>query len=140
MPQQTDLAILDGATTPVSHTFVANGASRMPDNRQLCDWTDFLSSVAAARWSIREVQRPVNGSGKQAVEWVLSFPTMKVMGASVVGFEPAPEVDFVDVLRVTAEVNERTSDAQRKHIRAILKNFAASTYVQDKILLFARTT
>nr|UUW21390.1 MAG: hypothetical protein [Sanya fiers-like virus 44] len=140
MPQQADIAILDGATTPVSHTFVANGASRMPDNRQLCDWIDFSSSVAAARWSIREVQRPANGSGKQIVEWVIPFPTMKVMGASVVGFEPAPEVDFVDNIRVSVEVNERTSDAQRKHIRAVLKNFTALAYVQDKILTFARTT
>lgn len=140
MAQQADIAVLDGATTPVSHTFTASGASRMPDQRSLADWVDLSSSVAAARWKIREVQRPANGNGKESVEWVVSFPTMKVLGATVVGFEPAPEHDFIDVIRVQVDIHERSSDATRKHIRAILKNFVAHAYVQDKLLTMARTT
>lgn len=140
MGQQADIAILDGATTPLSHTFTADGASRLPDGRQLCDWIDLSLSPAAARWKIQEVQRPVNGSGKQAVEWTIKLPTMKVLGSSVVGFEPAPELDFSDVIRIQVESNERSSDQTRKHVRAILKNFVAHAYVQAKILDFARTT
>lgn len=140
MSQQANLAILDGATTPVSHTFTAGGAARMADGRQLSDWIDYSSTVSAARWKIREIQRPANGSGKESIEWVIPLPTMKVMGSAVVGFEPAPEVDFVDNIRIAIELNERSSDAQRKHVRALLKNFTALTYVQDKILTFERTT
>lgn len=140
MPAQSNFVLTDGQATPVSHTFSGVGVSRQPDNRVLADWVDYEHSGSTlSRMSLGEIHRPANGAGNESIEWVLRIPTLKVVGGVVVGFEPAPELDFVSSVRIIATLNQRAPESVGADLAAFVKSFTATTYFANKVKKRERT-
>lgn len=120
-----NIAIADGAATPVTHTFVPLQTS--PD----AVWMDSDSAKAftAAQYSIRNsIKRGNSSKGVDRVKFAVTLPTMGT-GVSL----PASEVDYTDTCIIEFILPKRGIKQGRKDLRTLVKNLLGDAQVVDII-------
>lgn len=120
----TSLAAADGATTPVTHTFVPLG----PDSNGV-QWFEQTipapaNSAAAKRVSI-SIKRPKPGQSLTGVSKIVAqmwYPVMETVGTSDSGITPPPTVAYTLFARIEYFMPERSTEQERKDLRVLTSN------------------
>lgn len=120
------ITIADGAATPVNHTFNPvesdpatyreNGNSAIPATGQ--------SEIGL---TLREAK---NGNGINRAVITLKLPVLEtVSGSTIGGYTPAPAVAYYLPVKVEMMLPDRSTGAQRKDLRVMLKNLLDNAQV-----------
>lgn len=142
MPAIAAIALLNGETVPVSHTFNPLGQ----DVKTGIWWFEDTSPRVAATSSIgyprigirtkRETEIVAGTSAKNAVsrvEITISLPQLETLGTSASGFTPAPQVAYVDRFQGTFILPSRDLLADRKDGLAYAKNIFSNSMIIDLV-------
>lgn len=139
MPAQASIVINDGQSTPVAHTFVPDGTFPSTDGKNVAVWIDRSPGYKVGFWQIREYHSRPNGNGVEKLRFVLERPVLEVMGSAVVGFNPAPKIAHLPFAAIEYFLPDRASTVELADVAALVQNFAALTFVKDKVKLRERT-
>lgn len=131
MPQIANVVINDGAGSPVAHTFSPIGR----DDKTGVFWFEQTipapaSPLAAKRIGYKQVRavsastKKMDGVGK--VSYMLSVPTLEVLGTSDNGIVPPPTLAYKEVARLEFEIAERSTTQERKDTRVLAMNLLAN--------------
>jgi hypothetical protein len=117
MPSNAPIAIFDGATTPVSHSF-----SPKAINGNIASFQEILSGVPIGYPVLTVSNRePVKGSaGVYRVTMKLVVP--KVITTTDVSGKTVTSVDYSNSAEITLLLSERSSTQERKNIRVLASN------------------
>lgn len=122
MPALAAIAINDGATTPVAHTFApvsTNGAK--------AEWADRSPASPAGFLGLsHEVRRPVSANAAQRVIIALNVPVMATVDGS-------PVVVRYSSAKLEMNFSNLSSEQERKDVLAYVKNFLANATVATSI-------
>lgn len=142
MPAIAAIALLNGETTPVSHTFAPLGQ----DLKTGIWWFEDQNPRVAATSSLgyprigirtkREVEVATGTSAKNTisrVELTIALPQLETLGTGSSGFTPAPTIAYVDRCKVEFLISSRDALADRKDLHAYCKNFTAHATVLDLV-------
>lgn len=121
------LALLDGAATPVSHTFSPVNI----DQAGVARWADRTSGIALGFPVISfSMRNPTKGFRNYKLTAKVVTPVLEVTSPSTAtGIQPAPTKAFDIIFNVDATLPERSTVQQRKDAVAFLKNFLANATV-----------
>lgn len=126
-----NLTAADGATTPVTHTFVPLG----PDSNGV-QWFEQTNPVpanaaAAKRISISikraKVGQKLTGVAKITAQ--MWYPVMETVGTSDSGITPPPTVAYTLFARIEYFMPERSTEQERKDFRVLTANMIASNQI-----------
>lgn len=96
MAQLADIAVYDGAATPVLHTLVAEGTSRVGSTMSVT-WREKLATVPDEAQVYAILKLETLKSGVKVVSFEVGVPVMEsINGANISGYTAAPKVAFVD--------------------------------------------
>lgn len=122
----TSIVINDGAGTPVAHTFAPESIIA-----ELATWTDKVTGIAVGYGYITQsIRKPMKGSTSKQYKvthkvWV---PTLEVTSpATGTGIQPAPTKAYECAAILEWLLPERSTQQERKHIFAFVKNFIATS-------------
>jgi len=129
MSQQSNIVAFDGATTPVSHTFVpvGNRSELLPGKKAvrefLAEWREaVLALPLAAQATVRTSSRKLP-SGVHRVALIVSVPTMEaVNGQNSAGYTAAPKVAFDDTIHIVGYFDPRSTIESRRRVRQLSAN------------------
>jgi len=125
MAAQANIVINDGKATPVAHTFTARGADKAK-----AEWKEVTNGVPIGMPTLTMTLRETFGDkGKNDVELRLGLPVMEVISGADGGYTPVPKVAFTSWGVVQFTLPNRSSQADRKDILALLKNALANVAV-----------
>jgi hypothetical protein len=117
-----NIAIADGVTTPVTHTFAPKGT--MP-----AQWEDTVAAKAykASQFRITQVTKASpSPKGLTRVRITLELPTMGT-GVSL----PASEVDYTHTVVIEFIMPNRGLKSERTDVRTLAKNLLADAQMID---------
>lgn len=127
MGQQSNITAFDGASTPVSHTFVGEGVSRDKDGTLRAVWKESLPSVpdyAQVRVTLTKKKLP---SGIWRVAQRVEVPVMEsISGQNSSGYTAPPKVAYVDTVEVVGYFSERSVLNGRRLARQLASNICNS--------------
>lgn len=142
MPAIAAITLLNGESTPVSHTFNPLGQ----DSKTGIWWFEDQSPRVSATASIgfprigirtkREMEVVAGQSAKSTVarvEVTIALPQLETLGSSSSGFTPAPTVAYVDRVQITFILSSRNALADRKDSLAYSKNILTNPLVVDLV-------
>lgn len=119
-----NIAINDGAATPVTHTFVP--VSSVPPVWQD---SDAAKAYKASQYRITGIRKSNDSTkGLTRVRFTLVLPTMGT-GVAL----PASEVDYSHQLTIEAIMPNRGLKQERKNLRVLAANLLADSQVVDMI-------
>lgn len=126
-----NLTAADGATTPVTHTFVPLG----PDSNGI-QWFEQTSpapanAAAAKRISI-SIKRAKVGQSLTGVAKIVAqiwCPVMETVGTSDSGITPPPTVAYTLFARIEYFMPERSTEQERQDLRVIAANLIANNQI-----------
>lgn len=127
------LVLLDGQTTPVSHTFapvnIMNDVAR---------WADRAGGISVGFPEVTHSLRgPTKGSRAYKLQTKVVMPVLEVSAPGTsTGFQPAPTKAYDLIASVEIIMPERSTLAQRKDILAYCKNVLASAVVTAAVADF----
>lgn len=136
MSAQANIAVYDGAATPVLHTLVGESVAISPDGTIVAKWKESITTLpdyAQVRHTMTKRKLP---SGIFRVTNRTEFPVMEaVAGQNSSGYTAAPKVAYVDTLETVGYFSERgvtlgRRTARQAHINilgAIATSVAAAT-------------
>lgn len=129
-------AINDAETTPVAHTFTPLGPDK--DGVQWFEQTApaAANGLAAKRFSF-SIKRAVPGKQLNGVARITGrfwYPVMETVATSDSGITPPPTVAYQLYAEVRYVIPERSTEQERKNIKAIVTNVQFNAIIQD--LLF----
>lgn len=139
MPAIGNLTLADGQTTPVNHTFTAIYV----DAAGVGHYEDQLGGIPIgfSRLSI-SLKRP-NGStapGSSSKGTVyrarvkIDCPVLEVTSPSTgTGIQPAPTISHTGMFSADFVLPARSSEAERKDLRAFAKNLLANSVITDVV-------
>lgn len=136
MAVQAPIVINDGLGVPVAHTFAARGARTEPTGKLRAIWRE--NSTINAEGDLSIVEHYVQGSGPDGLEkftWVISVPTLQVVGTNDLGFTPPAQKAYECVGVIECRFPRRSTLVERGNIAAFIKNFAATAYMENAIEL-----
>lgn len=120
-----NIAIADGAATPVTHTL----APVQSTPEAIWQDTDAAKAYTAAQYRIKSVtKRSTSTKGLTRVRVVLELPTMGT-GVAL----PASEVDYTHTAIVEMICPNRGLKQERKDMRSLLKNLLADAQIIDLV-------
>lgn len=123
MTAQANIAVYDGAATPVLHTLVGESIERLPDGSLKATWKESLSGVpdyAQVRASLTKRKLP---SGVFRVTARTEVPVMEsVSGQNSSGYTAAPKVAYIDTMETVGYFHERGTVTSRRLARQINVN------------------
>lgn len=134
MPQQQNIVINDGATTPVAHTFAPNGALMGPDKKITSEWVDRSPPFVVGYHTIREQQAPSNINGLLKIRWVIERVSTETLSGAT-----SPTKAYSNTVVIESWVHDRASSAETADMVAFAKNFTASAYFASKVTSRERT-
>lgn len=129
MAQIANIAIADGAATPVTHTFIPL-ASR-PDAL----YREAISSLPlVGQGVVTLVNRSPANASLQRVRVKLELPALETAsGNNAEGYTAAPKVAYVNSVVVDLILPNRGTVQQRKDLRVMLSNLLKDAQVVDLI-------
>jgi hypothetical protein len=128
------LTLLDGAATPVSHTFTP----RIIDASGVALYEDQATGVAVGfpqvTLSTKRPSKTSNGSKNYRIMQKVVFPVLEVSSPNTgTGFQPAPTKAYELIANLEFVIPERASAVERAHLQAFAANLLAS--VQGKAMI-----
>lgn len=122
MPQATNIAVYDGASTPVLHTLVPIGSSR-DKNTTTTEWREEVAGLPLSA-QVRCTQSLTRlKSGVYRAETIVVIPVMEaVNGTNSSGYTAAPKVAYEDKVSVVMYSSERSSVDNRRRIKQTVAN------------------
>lgn len=126
MSAQANIIAFDGATTPVSHTFVPDGVG-VVDNEYQAKWSEKLTTVPDyAQVRVTQTRKKLK-SGVYRVATTVEVPVMEsISGVNSSGYTAAPKVAYKDVVQVIGYHHERSTINGRRLARQLAINIAGS--------------
>lgn len=129
MPALAALTIYDGASTPVAHVF-----SPVSIDKGIATLQDRASGVPVGFPTLTLSLQPPKGAGKTYRGRVkITLPILEVLGATTVGFTPAPTPAYHVIGDLTFSIPARSTLADRKDIVAMLANCLANADVKSMV-------
>lgn len=132
MSNISNIAVFDGAATPVLHTLVPISVEKTGrGNRIEAMWREQTSTLptyaqVSAKMSLSKNPK----SGIWHVDFSVAVPVMEsVNGANAAGYTAAPKVAFVDTSGFYGHYHERGSIASRRLSKQMLINVMNNTSV-----------
>lgn len=122
MPAMGPIAIADGKTTPVTHTFspvTTDGSAAELANRSASIPQGFEVLGATVR-------KPASTTGSYRIDLLMQLPTV----ASVNGVD---QVVRVSKATLTLNISQLSSQAERKDLRVLLKNLLDNSIITTMI-------
>lgn len=128
MAAQANITVFDGASTPVSHTLVADGV-RQSGNVVTASWKETLAGVpdyAQIRfWMIRETLK----SGVVKTTSRLDLPVMEsVSGVNASGYTAPPKVANVERFEKVTYAHPRSIETNRRIAAQLLLNIENNVF------------
>lgn len=119
----------DGETVPVTHTFTPLGPDQ--DGVQWFEQTAPApaNALAAKRISV-SIKRAIPGKTQNGVARLtlrMWYPVMETLSTSDSGITPPPTVAYQLYTEVRYVIPERSTEQERKNLRALLVNFGGQS-------------
>lgn len=116
MPSNAPIAILDGASTPVSHTFTPESVVG-----KLATFQEAVSGIPIGYPKLTYMTKaPTTSGGAYTVTLRLSQP--KVITTTDASGKTVTSVDYTNLCDLTIKVSARSTLQERKNIRVLLAN------------------
>lgn len=137
MAQRGNIAINDGAVTPVVHTYFPTQSAD-----GLISWRDRTNAVYIGQNRLTVEQRLANRATKATkLSWKLETPVLEQTSTSTAtGVPPPPTVAYTPLIKIEIVLPDRCSLQERKDALAQARNLFASalvtTQVHDLDLIF----
>lgn len=123
MSAQANIIAFDGASTPVSHTFIPLGSRQDAKLGNLAMWRENLTTVPLYANARVTTLDKVLKSGVTREEVRVEVPVMEsVSGVNLAGYTAAPKVAYVNQVSLVAYFDERATPAERRLARQLLVN------------------
>jgi hypothetical protein len=123
MTAQANIAVYDGAATPILHTLVGESIERQPDGSLKATWKESLPGVpdyAQVRATLTKRKLP---SGVFRVTARTEVPVMEsISGQNSSGYTAPPKVAYVDTMESVGYFHERGTLVGRRLARQINVN------------------
>lgn len=124
MSQIANIAVYDGAATPVLHTLVPIYVTRNGDNYEAL-WREQLAAAPAESQVYVMFRSKKLSSGVVVMELRWGIPVMEaVNGANAFGYTASPKVAFTDQFVTTGFQHPRSTITSRRTARMIGVNIA----------------
>lgn len=128
MAAQADLILNDGTATPVARTFSKRGATV-----SMATYKDVSGGIPIG-YPMITIAFSRTGPARDSA-WKtdarIMIPQMEVISGSDGGYTPRPKVAYSHFGRIELVSPDRSSQQERKHIRAFLMNLAAHSVILD---------
>ncbi len=123
MSQQANIAVYDGAATPVLHTLLPADNKVLKDGTRLATWREnvlSLPSEAQVYAELRQITRP---SGVVESRFRVVFPVMESIGSqNAAGYTAAPKVAFEDADEWVKYAHRRSTPTSRQTCSQAFRN------------------
>lgn len=124
MAAQANITVFDGASTPVSHTFIGDEVARQVDGSVVAKWKETsltLPDYACNR--ITQTKRKLK-NGMTRTESRVEIPVMEAVNAqNSSGYTAPPKVAHVVSEGFVSHTHERSTETDRRLARQLLVNF-----------------
>jgi len=125
MAQQANITVFDGASTPVSHTFVGEEVARMADGSVIARWKETsltLPDYACNRITLSR-RKLKNGMTRTGLR--VEVPVMEAVNAqNSSGYTAPPKVAHVLTYELVEHSHERSTETDRRLTRMLPVNVA----------------
>jgi hypothetical protein len=122
MSQQQNITAYDGAATPVSHIFAAEGVTTV-NGETVAVWREqnpSLSYAAQGKVTMKKRKLP---SGIYRVSCRVEIPVMEsISGQNSAGYTAVPKVAFIDTDESVGYFNERGTPVSRRLVKQLASN------------------
>lgn len=126
------IAIQDGQATPVTHTFAPIATVPATYNRNNVAGVPTVGEEQIMLSIARKSSGNADAVNKARI--TIKVPVLEtVAGGTVAGYEAPPRVAYYIQLNVEAMLPSRSTEAQRKDVRVMLKNLLLDTQVVNLI-------
>lgn len=125
------MTLADGQATPVNHTF----APVSIDVANVAKWSDRSGGIALGFSTVSfSLRSPSKASRNFRLTAKVVTPVLEVTSPSTAtGIQPAPTLAYNLIANVDIVLPERSTVAQRKDLIAYLKNYLATTVIQNAV-------
>lgn len=125
------MTLADGQATPANHTFAPVGI----DQASVAKWADRATGIALGFPTVSfSLRSPSKGSRNFRLTAKVVSPVLEVTSPSTsTGIQPAPTLAYNLIANVDIVLPERSTIAQRKDLIAYLKNYLATTTIQNAV-------
>lgn len=114
MAQQADIAVYDGAATPILHTLKPVDNTVHKDGTRFALWRENLPMLPTAAQVRAEMRQRVLVSGVTETRFRVVFPVMEaVAGQNAAGYTAAPKVAYEDSWETVEFAHPRSTPASR---------------------------
>lgn len=129
MAQIANIAVLDGKTTPATHTFYPIAAR--PD----ASYREAVASLALVGQGIVTIRnQSAANAALQRVRIGLALPALEtISGENAAGYTAAPKVAYTNTAMIELIMPARGTVDQRKDLRVMLSNLLLNAQVVDAI-------
>lgn len=122
MSQIANIVAFDGASTPVSHTFIPVSVVREKDE-VIADWREALASVPVYAQPRVTMKLKRMASGVYRVSTRVSVPVMETVGSqNAAGYTAAPKVAYENTDEHVGYFHERSDITGRRLVRQLAVN------------------
>jgi hypothetical protein len=128
------MTIVDGAATPVNHTFNPIGK----DANGIAKWQDQTGGIAVGFSSITfSLKEPAKGAQNYRVVAKVVLPVLEQTSPSTsTGIQPAPTKAYDLIANVEFVLPQRSTLQNRKDILAMVKDLLTETPIADAVQNF----
>jgi hypothetical protein len=128
------LTLADGLATPANHTF----SPVVIDQQGVAKWADRSGGIAIGYPVVTfSMRAPAKGARAYKVSARVILPVLEVTSPSTAsGIQPAPTLAYNLLANVDFVLPERSTLAQRSDALAFVKNFIASTVIDQAVKNF----
>lgn len=119
----TTLTLADGQATPVNHTFVP---SQPQSGNSPAIWLEKSATSPTGYWRITS-QVTRNGNGVFKTRFLVAIPILAAVPAGCCVDTNTPVVSYTELCNIEFSSPSGSTRAQRKDLRAIVRNLLDST-------------
>lgn len=126
MSNIANITVFDGASTPVSHTLVAENVTR-EKGRITANWAEKLAGVPQYAQVRTSMSIEKMRSGMYKVEQRVEVPVMEtISGQNAAGYTAAPKVAYINTVVTTGWFHERSDLTGRRLVRQLSTNLCGN--------------
>lgn len=125
MAQQANITVFDGASTPVSHTFIGEEVARLVDGTVIAKYKETSLTLPDYACNRIEIERRKLKNQMTRTEIRVMVPIMEAVNAqNSSGYTAPPKVAHVVKESLVVFAHERSTETDRRLTRQILVNIA----------------